>query len=237
MRSDTMMRIIRRVDWLEVAGLLLLSGILIYFWDTLVLYPFKMLVVVFHEVSHGLAAILTGGELLRIELDPRQGGLAWTRGGWRFVVISAGYLGSLLFGGIILFLSGRSKNYNLLISVCGVLMILLGLYFVRPIFSFGFAYTIGIGLLFLLSGRYFLQVVNGYIVKMIGLVSCLYVIPDIKSDVIDRAITSDATLLADLTGIPAIIWGGLWIIISMILLIIFIPIACRKEEKPPVIEL
>lgn len=64
----------------------------LYFWDTAVVLPVKYLTVFFHELSHGLAAVLTGGQIVRIELSRNLGGVCWTAGGIRFIVITAGYL-------------------------------------------------------------------------------------------------------------------------------------------------
>ena len=44
----------------------------------------KILVVFFHELSHGLAAIGSGGEIDHIEVVAREGGVCYTRGGSRF---------------------------------------------------------------------------------------------------------------------------------------------------------
>ena len=60
--------------------------------------PLKILVVFFHELAHGAAAVLTGGEIVLITLSPDQGGTAVTRGGSRTLILTAGYLGSLLIG-------------------------------------------------------------------------------------------------------------------------------------------
>jgi len=37
-------------------------------WDTFVVYPFRLFVVLFHEISHGLAAVVTGGSIVSIGL-------------------------------------------------------------------------------------------------------------------------------------------------------------------------
>ncbi len=58
-------------------------------WDTVVAYPFRVFVVFLHEISHGLAAVLTGGRIVSIGLSIDEGGVCVTRGGWRFVVLSA----------------------------------------------------------------------------------------------------------------------------------------------------
>ena len=75
----------------------LLLALLVYaFWSTLAVWPLRLFVVLLHEVSHGLAALLTGGRIVAIELSPREGGLCTTAGGWPFVISSAGYISTPL---------------------------------------------------------------------------------------------------------------------------------------------
>jgi hypothetical protein len=53
---------------------------------------------------------------------------------------------------------------------------------------------------------------NRAILVVLGLTSCLYAILDIKSDVLDRPhLPSDAHMLAELTGVPTVAWGVIWI--------------------------
>ena len=91
--------------WLPL--LLGLGAVLL--WNTFVAYPFRVFVVFLHEISHGLAAVLTGGALESIGLSVNEGGVAVTRGGSRFLILTAGYLGSLLFGALFLLLGGRRR--------------------------------------------------------------------------------------------------------------------------------
>ena len=44
------------------------------FWNTIFIYPIKLFVVMLHEMSHGIMAMLLGGTILQIQIDPRIGG-------------------------------------------------------------------------------------------------------------------------------------------------------------------
>lgn len=68
-----------------------------------VLWPFKMLVIAFHEFGHAFACKLTGGKVESISLDPREGGVTHMRGGKGAVTLPAGYLGSSLIGALLMF--------------------------------------------------------------------------------------------------------------------------------------
>ncbi|MBI3395462.1 MAG: M50 family metallopeptidase [Spirochaetia bacterium] len=76
------------------------------FWDTSFLYPAKVLVVLVHEMFHGVAALATGADLKRIVLSAGESGSTSVHGlrsGWPFVVsVSAGYLGSTFAGAVLL---------------------------------------------------------------------------------------------------------------------------------------
>ena len=67
------------------------------------LWPFKMLVIAFHEFSHAATACCTGGKVESISLDPREGGVTHMRGGISAITLPAGYLGSSLIGALLIF--------------------------------------------------------------------------------------------------------------------------------------
>jgi hypothetical protein len=180
------------------------------FWQSPLLLPLKIFVVLLHEISHGLAAVLTGGSIVSIQLGADQGGSCVTRGGSRFLTLSAGYLGSLLFGASFILLAARSRRDRAVVAVLGIALVAITLVYVRTLF--GFAYGLLAGAALVLAARKLSEAVSDAILKILGAVSCLYAVWDIASDVLLRdAPGSDASALARLTGIPAVLWGVLWI--------------------------
>jgi len=99
----------KTINLAEVGMLLAIMVVAWLLWDTVLILPLKILVVFFHELSHGLMAIVTGGEIVRIEVVRQEGGLCVTQGGNRFLTLSAGYVGSLCWGGLLLVLAARSR--------------------------------------------------------------------------------------------------------------------------------
>lgn len=65
------------------------------------IWPLNLFAVLVHELMHGLAALLTGGKFKRFEMS-RTGGLAYTVGGWRWLILPAGYVGTAVFGAALL---------------------------------------------------------------------------------------------------------------------------------------
>jgi hypothetical protein len=194
-----------------LAGFALYFGLLWFFWDSPIVYPLKIFVVFLHEISHGVAAVATGGSIQRITLNPRLGGACYCSGGNAFLTLSAGYLGSLLWGAAILEAGERSgRHAGRIVQGLGAGVLVLTLLFVRGAFGVLFGLLFGGGLL-LAAGRLPTEW-NRTLLTVLGLTSALYAILDIKSDVLDRPhLPSDAHMLAQLTGIPTVAWGVLWI--------------------------
>jgi hypothetical protein len=180
-------------------------------WETPVVYPLKIFVVLLHEVSHAMVAVATGGSIDRITLDPFQGGACHCPGGNAFLTLSAGYLGSLVWGGLMLSAARKSRIKSEWVNgLIGALVVGLTLLYVRN--GFGFAFGILFGLAMIAVSRKLGDGVNRPLLLTLGLTSALYAILDIKSDVLDRPeVRSDAYMLAELTGVPTVVWGVLWI--------------------------
>lgn len=218
------------IDWSQLRVTLGISLAVGIFWDTDIVYPIKILVVFLHESSHGLATILTGGRVERIELDPREGGLTYSVGGNQFLISSAGYLGSECWGGLILFLASRTRFDALLAMILGTSTCLIGLVYVRPFASFGGIFTLAFGAVLFLSGLLLGERVNDVVLRVIGLTSCMYAILDIKSDILSRPYAqSDAAALAKLTGFPTLLWGTIWMLIALLFSLIFLLLSCRQQ--------
>lgn len=199
--------------------LLVILAVIFALWQTPVVVPLKILVVFLHELSHALAAWLTGGDVLQISVSAQQGGFAITRGGNLFAILTAGYLGSLVLGVALLLVALRSTADRVVTGALGAVMLLVTLLFVRDLFAIGFCAIAGLTLLG--CARFLGHAVNDTVLRVIGLSSLLYVPYDIFDDTIARAgsLRSDAHMLAEAFGGTAIIWGALWLVISLAVIV------------------
>ncbi|MFA6243164.1 MAG: M50 family metallopeptidase [Candidatus Hydrogenedentales bacterium] len=222
----------QQTDWRSVTILAVLTVLLLLLWRTPIVYPLRLLTVFFHELSHGLAAVLTGGRVVGIQIVQGEGGLCITQWGMPFVITSAGYLGSLLWGGAILFASSRTKRDRILTVALGVLLFAVAVLAVRPVFSFGFLFSLVTALALIAAGRYLPDAANDFLLKLIGLTSCMYAPFDIVSDILLRpGLQSDAYILAEMTGIPTTLWGVLWLAISLPTAGWFLIASCRQNRN------
>ena len=193
---------------------LALAAAFVLLFDSVVVYPFRLFVVFLHEVGHGVAAVLTGGSGVSIGISPDEGGVCVTRGGIPFLVLNAGYLGSLLFGALFLLLGVRRRNARPVVGAIGVFTVAAALFYVRS--WFGFGYTLAAGLLLVLVAARLRPAASEWALAAIGSMSMLYAVADVASDVVFRHPgASDAAALARLTGVPALVWGLLWIGLSL----------------------
>lgn len=192
---------------------LILFGFALYFWNSAFVLPVKYLTVFFHELSHGLAAVFTGGSIIKIELSSNLGGLCTTSGGSRFIVLTAGYLGSLIWGCAILLAAAKTRYDQQITAGLGVLLLLVTAIWVRNLEGIIICTLSGFGLLALAS--YTNEYICDQFLKFIGLTSCFYVLIDIKEDLIDRSIKeSDAYRIADMLYLPDWLVGVVWLIIA-----------------------
>jgi Peptidase M50B-like len=193
---------------------IIIGLVALVFWNSALVYPLRVFVVFLHEISHGLAAALTGGRIVAIGLTFDEGGVCITQGGSRFLILNAGYLGSLFWGALFLVLSARTRASREITGVVGVFVLVVTLLYVRSFF--GFVYGLLAGAALALAAVKLPRDVVDDLLQGIGVVSCLYAVWDVLSDVVTRDVPgSDASALGRLTGIPGVLWGIAWTLVSL----------------------
>lgn len=186
-------------------------------WSTPIVIPLKLLVVVFHELSHAAAAILTGGRVESFSVNFQQGGEVWTRGGSRFLTLSAGYLGSLGIGAGLLLAALRWRADRVVLGALGVVLLAVLVLYVRDIAAV--VIMAGTGAALLAAARFLPVVACDLLLRIIGLSSLIYVPYDIFDDTLRRAsLRSDARMLAEEVGGTTMMWGAAWLVISLVVI-------------------
>lgn len=194
--------------------LLVLLAAVFALWQTPVMAPLKILIVFLHELAHGATTVLTGGDVISLTVSAEQGGAVVSRGGNRFLVLNAGYVGSLLIGMGLLFVAIRTHADRAVMAGFGALILLIAIIYVRDFFALAFCVATGGAMMAV--ARYLPRDVNDLILRLIGLTSMIYVPYDIFSDTIARsALRSDARMLAEEFGGATVLWGGIWLAIAL----------------------
>jgi hypothetical protein len=218
------------VTLIGLAGLTTLLLVVIP-WLSPFNYSLRLLMTTVHELGHGLAALLTGGDFIRFVVYADGSGLAYTAGGWRFVVIPAGYLGAALFGAILITLGRNQQRSRIALALIGVMLGLLCLRYGPPnILTSDWLW----GLLTTLFGIIFgvflvwvaLKAPTGWIIFLIHLIairagltsfSDLIGLIGLSSNFFGMS-NNDARSMASLTFIPALIWALLWTVAALLLI-------------------
>lgn len=115
---------------LRVSALTVLAVLLIFFWQSPILKPFKLFVVFLHETSHAIATILTGGKLSAISIEWDESGATYAASGQGifFIIAIAGYIGSILWGYAMLRASLTSRYVRTVSLVVGLTVIFFGFF-------------------------------------------------------------------------------------------------------------
>ena len=120
-----------RERYLLIAGL-----ILIFFMNTstgrYVLYPFQIFSTWVHEMCHGMAAILSGGYIVKLQIFHDGSGLATTAASQhRGFVAAAGYPGTSVTGGLLLLFRRTTLGPTIGIIGLGLALLLSVVLYVR----------------------------------------------------------------------------------------------------------
>jgi hypothetical protein len=217
----------------SVVGLAALAALVLAFVPGLNLlgYPFRLLITIVHELSHGLAALLTGGSFLRFVVFPNGEGVAYTAGGWRLLIIPAGYLGAALFGAALIWLGRSARWSRTALTIVGAALLLLSLrYGIPSIFTAQWLSALVTVVAGTLLGAAFLLVARratpGWTLFLTNLLaiqagltafSDLFALIDISSRFFHQA-SNDAQSMAQITFVPALVWAALWALIAAALI-------------------
>src|SRR6185295_9522755 len=112
-------------------------------------YPFTILSTWFHEMGHGITAILLGGNFHKLEIYPDGSGVAThSSAGLGFLGQGLTALGGPIapaIAGTILILSGRNSKYSKIsLFVLGLMMILSSVMWIRTLFGIVSMIIIGV---------------------------------------------------------------------------------------------
>lgn len=175
--------------------------------------PFKWLESYFHEISHGLTALLTGGSIVQIQLFPNGAGLCTTRGGSAFLISLMGYGGAILWGCLIFYLASSHRRIAQVFSILLIGLLASSLLFwVRDVLTL-FIVLVLLGLV-LAQLKYSSQ---KHLQKLLQLTGLLVLINSLMSPLylLDGQARGDGAALANITYIPEIVWVVLWFSLAL----------------------
>ena len=224
----------RGLVWLVVA-----AAVTIVLWrvpgGNYILYPFTILATWFHEIAHGLAALLLGGSFKKLVILSDGSGVAYYSGPLLFgrigqaLVAAAGPLGPPLAGAALILSSRNPRHASLSLYLLGAFMVISTVIWVRSLF--GFIVIPMIGLLVLAVAAKGSASLRGFAVQFLGVQACISTYLQINYLFTYSAGPlgiSDTGQIQQLLILPYWFWGGLIMVLSLFVLLKCLQMAYRS---------
>lgn len=194
-------------------------------YGMLVLYPFTILSTWFHEMAHGVTALILGGSFHQLEIYANGSGLAQWSGnlfGGNFgkaMVAAAGPLGPTIAGFLLIFLSTKEKLVKNTLYAFSAILLFSVIYWIRSVYGIPVILLFAV-IVFFAAHKMKLQN-QKLLLIFIGIQSYLSLYLSIgylmsqEAYIDDQFHISDTGVIAQNLFFPYWIWGGLIIFISI----------------------
>ena len=183
-------------------------------------YPFRLFITIIHELSHGFAAILTGGEFSQFIVRLDTSGIAWRRGGWDFVVTPAGYLGTTLLSALLIVFTTIEGAASLVLGSLGAFIISSAIIFGwRSLTTLFTGLGSGMGAVFIAG--YTHEHWALFFISLLAVFGCLDAFFDLQDLAFEARLgipsDDDAAKMATRFGGSVIFWTWVWTITSLLI--------------------
>ena len=233
-----------KVDYYSFLGFILFAILIVFIWrfyyGYYILYPFTILGTWFHEMGHGIMAILVGGKFEYLEIFPNGSGLAWNRLPARLSpvlrasVTAAGLFGPPFVGSVLILMSKSFKKSNVILYILSISMLISVPVWVRT--TVGVVVISGLGLAFLFIAVKGSSLVKQLVVQIIGVIACVNTYMQIGYLYTERVTVgdqeeswSDTGNIAAQLGMTYSFWGTLILIVSFAMLVYSLYLRNRKR--------
>ena len=191
-----------------------------------ILYPFSILATWFHEMGHGLMALMLGGQFQKLEIFGNGSGVAhYTLSNtWGYLgiglVAAAGPMGPPIAGASLILASGSWKTTSLSLKILGGFLLLSTLIWVRS--WFGFVAIPLLGLMILGIALKTPLWVQGFAIQFLGVQACVstyHQLDYLFSYTAGSLGLSDTGQMQRYLFLPYWFWGLLMAIASLVILV------------------
>ncbi|XFA74166.1 M50 family metallopeptidase [Thermosynechococcaceae cyanobacterium Okahandja] len=204
------------------------------------LYPFTILATWFHEMGHGLTAILLGGYFRELVIFPNGSGFARYGGEVLLgrlghgLVAMGGPLGPAVAGSLLILSSRSARATTLCLQALGIIILVSTLLWVRSLFGIVFMPLIGIGILLIAyRGSRWLK---DFSIQFLGVQACISTFHQVGylfTYAIPGGHLSDTGLLQKYLFLPYWLWGALISVLTVAILAWSLKTAYRSPPSLP----
>ena len=187
------------------------------------LYPLRLFVTFVHEACHAVVTILTGGRVAEIQVLQNSSGWTLSEGGIPSLICSAGYVGTAIWGAIILQVSKNANTGNRGLGSIGAFILAITLLWVRPWGEGLFGFIVGIGIAMLLFGlaKTLDKKAAAFALSFLSVQLSLNALLDLRTLLFlttQTNIKNDAVFMVNYAGMAPWFWSFLWAGIAAITL-------------------
>jgi hypothetical protein len=239
----------------QARTLLFAAGLSIALWfipfAEILSYPFRIFVTFIHEGGHVVAALVTGNSVQSLSVAMNASGETYTTQGGMFsqvLVSSAGYLGAMTFGALLLVLIRKAVAARIVLAGSALLILLLTTVFglINPMVTgswsslSGIPFTFFAGIVLAIAlfavARFASARVATFVLSLLAVQCVLNALLDLKtvfflSSPLAPAVSTDAANMALATGIPALFWTILWIVIAFGILMLALRLYVAARDR------
>lgn len=230
----------KAVERMSLTWLIVAAVATILLWQVpggdYIVYPFSILATWFHEMGHGLMALLLGGSFQQLQIFSNGSGVAFYSGALylgaigRALVAAAGPMGPPIAGAALILASRSFKTAHLSLTILGSFLLLSTIIWVRSLFGIiaisliGFI-TLGIALR---TPRW----VQGFAIQVLGVQACVstyHQMDYLFSFSPGPGLLSDTAQIQQQLLLPYWFWGALMAVASVVILVQSLRIAYRSK--------
>lgn len=214
----------------QLGRYLIILVVVMVLWNTIVIKPLKIFTVYLHELGHALMAFIFGYGINGFNVSLNESGYTLVQSkGWfsSFMIANGGYLGSILFALLILYLKGTPLK-KFILGILAMAFLIISFKYSTSLFTliYPIIFTVFVLAVYMVQNDSFMD----WIIDIIGIASVAYAVYDTFVDTIllqinlyfhlvsgwNRQPMTDAAQLAKLTHIPALLWGIIWLAIAIL---------------------
>jgi hypothetical protein len=234
----------------QVTTLLLATALSLGLWfipyAEFLAYPFRIFVTFIHEGGHALAAFVTGNSVHSLTVSPDGSGLVYSTDSGMLsslFVSSAGYLGAMTFGALMLWLVRHRVKAKVVLAASGALVLLLATVFgfLAPLWNVSLPglFTLVAGVVIPLglfaAAKYLKPRAAAFLVSFLAVQCVLNAVFDLRNVLYASTFTdahTDAANMAAATGIPAVFWVLFWIVTAFIIVTLALRAYVAGKDAP-----
>lgn len=176
----------------------------------MILYPVTLLVTFLHEFGHAVGAVITGGRVEFLRVNPDGSGVTGTIGGWRSIILMGGYIGSAIFGNLLFYIGAKKPRFSgYTLYALALFMGIAGFFWFETLFTTGFLLVFGFALILIVRYTNWQR----WVLMFLGMASIIYIVQDFNVGP-----SSDLAAYSDLfVVIPVAVWMYIWLGIVLLL--------------------